>query len=472
MKNNKKFRIIGLIIVLSLVLTITAGSVIAKEEKEKDKYEDGLVFLGKLMNYVESRYAGEIDSDKLIEGAIKGVFDQLDDHSEYFTAEEFKRLNQDTSGNFGGIGVVVATRNGYVTVLSVLEDGPSKRLGIKAKDKIVTVDGTDIKDYNLYDAIVLIRGKVGTTVKIGIVREGQSGIKHYEIKRKLIKSNPISVKTLKNNIGYIKLKRFNANTNEEMTKVLKDFNNKNITKLIVDLRNNGGGYLDQVLKVLQNFVPKGPLVHIKYADGTTNTKESYLSKTKYDIVVLVNGGSASASEIFAGAIQDSKVGTIIGTKTYGKGSVQDVIPLKNEAGFKVTIAEYFTPNKNKVDKVGITPDIVIEDVFDHLESEIDTALLDRLNKGKEYKVGQVGLEVLVAEEILDYMKYSVSTPDGVFDERTQTALKKFQKANKLTPDGKLSDKTQEALKEALIEYLNSEAMDRQLNKAIEIISKK
>ncbi|WP_066506255.1 S41 family peptidase [Abyssisolibacter fermentans] len=469
-KNKRTGKIIGLVVVLALVIVLTSGSVIAREKN--DDLENGLVFLGKLINYVEANYVDEIDTNTLLEGAYKGVFEQLDEHSNFYTPEEFRKLTQDTSGNFGGIGVTVTVKDGYLTVMNTIDGGPSAKAGIRAKDKIVTVDDVNIVDYTLYDAVDLIKGKVGTKVKIGVIREKQESIQNYELERTLIKENPITTKIIRDDIGYIKLKRFNSNTNKEMNKVLKEFDDKKIKKLIIDLRNNGGGYLNQVSMVLQNFVPKGPIVHIKNADGTVETKYSELENKKYELVVLVNGGSASASEIFAGAIQDTRAGKIVGTTTYGKGSVQEVIPLVNEAGFKITKAEYFTPNNNKVDKVGITPDVIVKDIFDYLDEEIETILIEKLDGKKKCSIGSVALEVLATEEILDFMGYDIKTVDGVLDKRTEQCLKEFQHDNNLTTDGVLNSDTQAMLVEALIEYVNSDAMDKQLNKAIEILENK
>lgn len=456
------FKKLSIFLVINLLIIIFPLNPITKAETQtKD-----LNYLKQIIEYIKTNYAGEITEEELIEGAIEGVFNKLDNYSDYYSPEEFKEFNTSVSGNFGGVGIQITEKDGYITVITPIDGTPGARSGIKPGDKIVTVDDIDIKGVTVNRAASLIRGEPGTQVKLGIIREGIDGIIYFNITREMIKINPITYEIMDNGVGYIKISQFNGNTYENLKDILKIFDEKNIEKLIIDLRNNPGGYLDEVINVLQFFVPKGPIVHIKKADGTIETYNSNLEIPKYKLAVLVNGGSASASEIFAGAIQDSKVGIIIGTTTYGKGTVQSVVPLVDGGGMKLTIAEYLTRNKRKVNGVGIKPDIVVENTA---EPKVDLSKIPTLDKTRKPTVGVVGLDVLGAEMILEILGYEVNKPDGIFDEATFEAIKKFQKDQGLYSYGVLDFTTQDALTKAINEYAKPDNVDKQLEKAVEVL---
>ena len=245
-------------------------------------------------------------------------------------------------------------------MVTLLEGSPAESAGMKSADIIVSVDGEPIKGLFTDEVVDLITGEEGTKVKIGVKRSGKTTPIYFNIPREEIKINPVSHKILKGDIGYINISQFNDNTYEKLLPVLKEFDNKNISNIIIDLRDNPGGLLDEVVKVSKKFIPKGPIVHIKYRDKIEETHYSKLPKAKYKLAVLVNENSASASEIFAGAVQDTKVGTIIGVTTYGKGTVQQILPLPNGDGMKLTIAEYLTPKKRSINGKGVVPDIEVE----------------------------------------------------------------------------------------------------------------
>lgn len=364
---SKKF----LPIILAFTLIIASPSTLAlgeveqpqqMEQAEQQEYnvKEALTFLENLIKFVKLNYAYEVTEEQLVEGAIKGALSVLDGYSSYYTENEFKELNETLSGEFGGIGVHITEKDGYILVVSPIKGTPGFKAGILPEDLIVTVDDVDIKGFTTQKAASLIRGEPGTTVKLGIRRNGEDKLLYFNLTRAIIEINPVEYEILKNNIGYIKITEFNDHALENVIKVLGEFDNNKVKKVIFDLRNNPGGGLNEVLNILRFLIPEGPLVHIRDANENIRTYNSYLDAPKYKLAVLVNGGSASASEIFAGAVQDRGVGTIIGTKTFGKGTVQTVLTLVNGGGLKLTTAEYLTPNKNPVNNVGIEPDIIVE----------------------------------------------------------------------------------------------------------------
>lgn len=346
-------------IILAFTLILSSTGTLASSESEYNLKED-IEFLEKLVEFIKYQYAYEITDKELMEGAFKGLFSSLDDYSNYYTENEFKDLTESLIGDFGGVGIVITEKENYIVVVSPIEGAPGFKAGIKPEDIIVSVDDVDIKGHTSSKVANLIKGEPGTQVKLGIKREGEEKILYFTLTREIIEINPVEYKILENNIGYIKISEFNSHALENVMKAVTEFENKKVKKVIFDLRNNPGGNLDEVLHILRLIVPEGPLVHIKDSRGDLRTHYSYAKSLRYKLTVLVNEGSASASEIFAGAVQDRGVGTIIGTTTFGKGTVQTLFPLVNGAGLKITTAEYLTPNKNPVNKIGIKPDILVE----------------------------------------------------------------------------------------------------------------
>ena len=332
------------------------------QSEQASPYPIDLNYFNQIMTYIEQNYVNDISQDDLLEGAIQGLFYNLDDHSEYYTKEEFELLMQDIDGNFVGIGVVISqNKDGEIEVVTPLEGSPAEKAGMKSGDIIVSVNGKSIKGLSTDEVVSLITGKVGTKVKIGVKRVGKTAPIYFNITRDEIKINPISHKILEGDIGYINISQFNDNTYEKILPVLKEFDSAGISDIIIDLRDNPGGLLDEVVKVSRKFIPNGPIVHIKHRGKIVETYNSHLPKAKYKLAVLVNENSASASEIFAGAVQDTKVGTIIGVTTYGKGTVQQLLPLPNGDGIKLTIAEYLTPKKRSINGKGVVPDIEVKE---------------------------------------------------------------------------------------------------------------
>lgn len=311
------------------------------------------------LQVVKARYVEEVPVETLMAGSIRGMVKSLNDpHSIYMDAKMLKEFMIETEGSFGGVGIVIGTKDKLLTVIAPIEGTPGEKAGIKSGDQIVKIDGQDTKDLALDEAVNKIRGPEGSQVVLTIMR-GQE-VQDYTLTRSSIQIKTVAGKMLDNNIGYIRISMFNENTGSDFIRKLQELENQGVKALVLDLRDNPGGLLDESVKVAGQFVPKGPVVSVVTRDGRRETHSSNLEVTKYPLAILVNGGSASASEIVAGAVQDTGVGTLIGTKTYGKGSVQTIIRLDEEAAIKLTIAKYLTPKDRSINGVGIEPDIVVE----------------------------------------------------------------------------------------------------------------
>lgn len=355
-------RNIALLLVFGILFanigSISYGAAVETEEVD---LKAEMLFMEKMIELIDANYYHDVDKRDMVDGALKGLFLSLDKHSNYYTKEEFEQLAEDLSGDFGGIGVNITTNSGYITVVTPLKGTPGYKSGILPGDIIISVDGEDVKGFTTRDVSKLIRGEVGTNVKLGILREGNQGPIYIDVKREIIEINPIDYKILEDNIGYIRIGEFNNHTYDNVLKALYEMDKNKVKDIIFDVRNNPGGSLNQVVKTLRRLVPKGPIVHIKHSDGSLQTYKSYNMTPEYNIAVLTNKGSASASEIFAAAIKETGAGTVIGSNTYGKSTVQTLIPLINGGGIKITTAEYLTADKNSVNEIGVEPDIKVED---------------------------------------------------------------------------------------------------------------
>ncbi|MBQ9284280.1 MAG: S41 family peptidase [Acidaminococcaceae bacterium] len=310
---------------------------------------------------IHSGYVGEYTDKKLFEGAMHGMVESLDDpYSEYLDAEAFTHLNEMTDGTFGGIGVVLGQRNKEFVVVSPMEGSPGAKAGIEAGDKILKVNDTDTKGRTLEDVVHTIRGKKGTNVKL--LLEHKNGEQFTaDIVRDDIKIQSVAGKMLPDSkIGYIRIAMFNENTGEEFKKAYEKLEQEGMQATLLDLRHNPGGLLNECVKVSNYIVPKGPVVSITDKQGNTKVYESKLEKVKYPLAVLIDNGSASASEIVSGAVQDTKAGKLFGVKTYGKGCVQSIFHITPETGLKLTTAMYYTPSGRSIHKVGVSPDVEIE----------------------------------------------------------------------------------------------------------------
>ena len=316
--------------------------------------------LFRAIQVVKGQYVGTAEGPLLMTGSLKGMVNSLGDpYSVYLDPKMYSELMLETKGSFGGVGIVLGVKDKQLTVVAPIEGTPAETAGILSGDLIVKIDGQDTKDMALDEAVGKIRGKEGSKVTLTIQRTGQE-VEEYSLTRATIVLKSVSGKILENGIGYIRLSMFSETTGNDFTQKMSELTEQGMTSLILDLRNNPGGLIGESVKVARLLVPQGPIVSVIGKDGERETSQSYLEKTPLPLVVLINGGSASASEIVAGAIQDTGAGKLIGVKTFGKGSVQRIIPLDKDSAVKITIAEYHTPKDRSIHGKGIEPDIVVE----------------------------------------------------------------------------------------------------------------
>ena len=357
---NKKVSIWVIPLVVILTVSMTVIGMAWGLQKVTHNAEGALQFLYTL-GRIHSGYVGEYTDKKLFEGAMHGLVESLDDpYSEYLNEEGFARLNEMTDGTFGGIGVVLGQRNKEFVVVSPMEGSPGAKAGIEAGDKILKVNDVDTKGRSLEDVVSTIRGKKGTNVKL--LLEHKNGEQFMaDIVRDDIKIKSVAGKMLPDSkIGYIRISMFNENTGEEFKKAYEKLEQEGMQATLLDLRHNPGGLLGECVKVANYIVPNGPVVSITDKKGKTQVYKSKLEKVKYPLAVLIDHGSASASEIVSGAVQDTKAGKLFGVKTYGKGCVQSVFHITADTGLKLTTAMYYTPSGRSIHKVGVEPDVEIE----------------------------------------------------------------------------------------------------------------
>lgn len=349
-----------IVCVLSTVLAFTAGCSFGKKstlEQVEDKADN-------IEDIIDTYYLNEVDEDNLVENVYKGIMNGLDDpYSVYYTKEEYQKLQEETQGSYVGIGVTVRqdTDNGYIKVITAFENGPAYAAGVRSGDYITEVNGEDIKDENLETTISKIKGEEGTTVDVTFYRSSDDDYYTYTIKRQSVDIPTIKYQMLDNKIGYIQVTEFDEVTSSQYIEALNDLESKGEEALIVDLRDNPGGVLGVVVEMLQHMLPKGTILYTedKNGEGDTYTCDGK-NEFKKPLVVLVNGNSASASEVFTGAIKDYGIGTIVGTNTFGKGIVQRLFELKDGSAIKLTTSKYFTPNGTCIHGKGIAPDVEVE----------------------------------------------------------------------------------------------------------------
>lgn len=362
---KKAIRIFAIILILTLITPTIANAEIQVHFQEVVPNVN-LLFFEEVYNLIKHYYPFEVDEDELITKAIKAMLESLDPYSEYYTKDEVDNFYSSLYGSYTGIGLYIEEKDGYINVVKTMTGQPAEEAGIKAGDIIVSVDGTDIKDLGVDKVSAMIKGPEGTKVKLQVKRGDKTLT--FEVTRKVIEVSPVYYEIIENDIGYIKLEQFSSNATKEMKKALEELDKKGIKKIILDLRDNPGGFFNEAVSVAQLFVPKGTIVYVKDKNGILQRYDSYLKESKYQLVVLVNKNSASASEIVAGAIKDRKAGILVGTRTFGKALVQTVFPLNDGGMIKLTTAVYLTPNKTLINGVGIEPDYVVEnDGFEDLQ---------------------------------------------------------------------------------------------------------
>jgi carboxyl-terminal processing protease len=365
---SKKTKVVAgfVVIVAFLSLFIISSQRHSSAEGKGSDYESIELFTD-VMAIIKKSYVEDVDTKKLIYGAINGMLSSLDPHSSFMPPDTYKEMKIDTKGAFGGLGIEISIKDSVLTVISPIEDTPAYKAGVKSGDMILKIDEKFTKDLNINDAVKRMRGLKGTKVILTIMREGFDKPKEFPLVRDIIQVKSVRSHLMEGGYGYVRIAQFQEKTDEDLAKALqamKEENKGELKGLVLDMRNDPGGLLDQAVRVADHFVPDGQM--IVYTEGREKDSKMQFTARKggkepnYPIVVVINGGSASASEIVAGALQDHKRAIIMGTQSFGKGSVQTIIPLSDDSGLRLTTARYYTPKGRSIQAKGITPDIVVE----------------------------------------------------------------------------------------------------------------
>ncbi|MBI4961711.1 MAG: S41 family peptidase [Desulfomonile tiedjei] len=406
---------LSFIIIIALAL-FWAGPVAYAETQSKSPDYKELKLFRQVMGIVQKNYVKEVADKDLVQGAINGMLQSLDAHSSFLTEDMFKELQVETKGEFGGLGIEITLESGVLTVVSPIEDTPAFKAGVKPGDKIIKINGESTKNITLLKAVKMMRGPKGSKVTITIMREGWRKFKDFNIVRDIIHVHSVKKETLESGYPYVKVVNFQESTDNDLVSAVKELGGDDSIKgMVLDLRNNPGGLLDQAVKVANLFVDKGLIV---YTDGRVKDQRMEFRATrtgkhyKFKVAVLINEGSASASEIVAGALQDHDRGVIFGTKSFGKASVQTIIPLENGSGLRLTTAYYYTPKGRHIQKTGIVPDVDMkEEVQKQQDEEAEEDAKPEAKKQKKSRTLQQKVDPendLVLRRALTWLKSDVS----------------------------------------------------------------
>ncbi len=364
---KKKFQIIFIVLINLFLINFSYSS-------EVDIYKKIDLF-GEVLEKINREYVDEIDQSESMDSAINGLLQSLDPYSAYMSPEIFNEMQTETSGEFGGLGIEVSMESGVVKVISPIDDTPAAKAGIKAGDYIVKIENTQVQGKTLSEAVDLMRGPVGSSIELTVRRRGKKKALTFNIIREIIEIQSVKADLLEENIGYIRLTSFNENSSEQIQKNIKELeNNKSVNAYILDLRNNPGGLLSQAIEISDFFLDNGEIVSTKSRKKSENrkwfAKKGDITNGKI-LIVLINYGSASASEIVAGALKDHKRAIVIGENSYGKGSVQSIIPLKNDGAIRLTVAKYYLPSGKSISEVGVSPDIEVNEEGEEFRIKTD-----------------------------------------------------------------------------------------------------
>jgi len=451
----------GLLIVLIALMVVSATAVYGDLAKQDSETYEGLKLFSDVIAEIENNYVEPVETKELIEKAIQGMVHSLDPHSSFLPPEAFDDLQSETKGEFGGIGIVITMRDGRLTVISPIEGTPAYKAGVQAQDIIIKVEGEQTKDMMLWEAVKKMRGEPGTPVEIGIYRKGEPEILELTLVRAVIPLESVRSLTLKPGYGYIWVTNFRENTTDEVKKALKELEKETspLKGLILDLRDNPGGLLDQAVKVSDIFLETGIIVSIKGREGKEGeeyTAHQNIGANDYPIVLLINGGSASASEIVAGALQDNHRALVLGTTSFGKGSVQTVRPLRDGYALKYTIARYYTPSGKSIQAEGILPDLVVKRrVLDETADDgFDSNLIKEGDLKNHLTTGEEDEEIKAIEEKIDDIKDKDDVEED--SEENMTEVEKIMR-----------------LRDAVYEHSSTDSnallLDSQVNRAYEIL---
>ena len=361
------------IFILFFLISIFSNQLVLSSENDIYKKID---LFGEVLEKINKEYVDEIDQSGSMDSAINGLLQSLDPYSAYMSPEIFNEMQTETSGKFGGLGIEVGMESGVVKVISPIDDTPASKAGIKAGDYIVKINDIQVQGKSLSEAVDLMRGPVGSGIELTIRRRGEKKALKFNINREIIQIQSVKTDLLEKNIGYIRLTSFNENSDRQIEKEIKKLEkNKNVNAYILDLRNNPGGLLSQAIQISDFFLDNGEIVSTKGRKASENrrwfAKKGDLTNGK-SLIVLINYGSASASEIVAGALKDHKRAILLGENSFGKGSVQSIIPLKNDGAIRLTIAKYYLPSGKSISEVGVSPDIEIEEETDEFRIKTET----------------------------------------------------------------------------------------------------
>ncbi len=356
-----------------LILILFNFKIVSANEADIYKKID---LFSEVLEKINKEYVEEVDQNDAMDAAINGVLQSLDPYSSYMSPQMLQEMQTETKGEFGGLGIEVGMEAGVVKVISPIDGSPAEAVGVKAGDYIVKIDGTQVQGKTLSEAVDLMRGPVGSGIEITVRRIGVRKALTFNIIRDVIEIKSVKFKVLDDNVGYVRLTSFNDNSSDQLEDIVKDFKkNKNINKYILDLRNNPGGLLNQAIRITDFFLDNGEIVSTKSKKKSDNRKWFAKKGDLIDgdtLLVLINYGSASASEIVAGALKDHKRAVILGESSYGKGSVQSIIPLKNDGAIRLTVSKYYLPSGDSISEVGVNPDIFVAESSDEFRIDTDT----------------------------------------------------------------------------------------------------
>ena len=375
---KKIFKVKYIFIIVTIILTNIFSTAFSQN---MDKMYEKIDLFSEVLEKVQDEYVDEIDQTEVMDSAINGVLQSLDPYSAYMSPKIFEEMETETSGKFGGLGIEVSMEAGVVKVITPIDDTPAARAGIKAGDYIVRINGEQVQGKTLMQAVNLMRGPIGSSIEITIRRKGLKKAKIFKITREIIEIQSVVSKSIDNKIGYLRLRAFNENSSNQLKKEISKLEKNNkLVGYIFDLRNNPGGLLSQAVKITDFFLNDGEIVSTRGRKSRENrkffAKKGDRTKGK-PLIVLINNGSASASEIVAGALQDQKRAVLLGETTFGKGSVQSIIPLRNRGAIRLTISKYYLPSGKSISEVGVSPDIKVEE--QEKEFLINTGTDNQLN---------------------------------------------------------------------------------------------